>query len=95
MEVEWIDIIGFICVEEGYILDMSEDCALMIDQCAFRVLNVQECNVAYIEIIEYKRPGNIGDAMIEMGKTYNTKVGECVVIQNTEYTGDYNMNETE
>ena len=53
------------CVQEGYILDMSKVCALKSDKCAFIVLNVY---VAYIGIIEYKRPANIGDAMIEMAK---------------------------
>ena len=39
-----------------------------------------------------KRPGNIGEAMIEMAKTDKTKLGECVVYLYTDYTGDYNIN---
>ena len=52
-------------------------------------------NVAYTEIIEYERPGNIGDAMMEMAKTDNTKSGGCIVYLYAEYTGDYNMNKIE
>ena len=51
--------------------------------------------MAYKGIIQYKRHDNIGDAMIEMAKTDNTKLGWCVVYLYTEYTGDYNTNKIE